>query len=422
MIWKTQKKTQKRTQKDTTPGPTFTRFLDLPVELQWSIWGLAFGDITCVRINWPSLNITTSWPVHSIPQLGQGDPPGLIPYALPPGMPSTLELFPLPAGLLQGLREPDPNRNLYRGGSIDFDFYTYASMMLTPTSPRTRHRTDSAFLRPLLCAFRAIFTSRQGKGRLERDKASRFGPSTCLWVSRASRQLALRHAIVDTGKPLHPNTWFLDYETQSFRTANGCRIFGSVFKDQLNGRPCLVCMIPSASERWRKSPPRMRHDSYVAARLPEIERCIFGHRLSLTQLAEGMDHNRLYQLERTMFFQPQPHSPARRPEANHPWHCSPGLSVGIYFSVIHHLAAVREENYPDVSRCSKYYVRGNWYVDLIETGKCAFCKRPLIQELRANFPEMLDRNGCLDIVLLRDRHSIEEPERTLTYRVNEEPY
>ncbi|KAI1770458.1 hypothetical protein F4818DRAFT_455702 [Hypoxylon cercidicola] len=173
--------------------------------------------------------------------------------------------------------------------------------------------------------------------------------------------------------------------------------------------PCLVYAI--APNAWdRKQPSRMGTDlrpggrTHVAARLSDIERCIFGSRLSLMTLPEGLDKKQSQPSDGRCGGDPSSDTGRGNLEANHPWHTPPASVLHIYSMVLHHL---------------RMYGRGDWYRTLVAEGKCHLCHRPLVDDLRTNFSELLDSDGCIDIVVIRDRKSVEEPELTNVSRSHE---
>ncbi|KAI1402899.1 hypothetical protein F4819DRAFT_453214 [Hypoxylon fuscum] len=376
-------------------GTNFHRFPNLPIEIQLYVWELTLGDSAYIQIEWTTPHTTTIWPLASIPRLGKSDRPGLIPYVLPPGVPASLISHPPKWGF------PDPQQ--WHGN----DLYDYLESETAALSAVTSVTSN-----------------------LRKDRSVGCGPPmpASFAVCGASRIQAMKHVIVDTKQPL------LSINTQHtggnrMYPVRGGFILGSVYKDQRIGRPCLVYAItPNAP--LNELPPRFGQDffpgrdTHVAARLSDIERCIFGSRLSLTKLPEGLDKEQFEGLAWMMWWRPELGHRARRPEANHPFHCPPASILHMYSMILHHLVGARVEDYPKQSAClasekDAMYSSGDWYFKLVENGRCRWCRRPLMDDLRANFPELLDSDGCIDIVILRDRKSIEEPERTVKERSHE---
>ncbi|KAI4863949.1 hypothetical protein F4820DRAFT_353699 [Hypoxylon rubiginosum] len=397
---------------DILSNRVFHRFPDLPIELQLHIWELALHDSSYIQIEWTTPHITTAWPLVSIPQLGPTDEPGLIPYVLPEGMPTSLDSHPPPRGA------PDP------GQAHRPDLWAYLESVRDSDRRASEARSSLGLAK---AAMSRVIRQRGGAASCATARML----AACLATCRASRLQAARHAIVGTGQPLLcPNT----------RSTGGNRVYpvrnglvlGSVFRDRRGGgggRPCLAYAVaPNTSDR--KQPPRVGEDfrpggrTHVAARLSDVERCVFGSRLSLTTPPDGMDKDRFQMLAWMMWWRPELGHRARRPEANHPWHMTPGSILYIYSMILHHLVGARKEDYPRLPECLKgerdaVYSRGDWYMTLVREGKCHMCRRPLMDDLRANFSELLDGDGCIDVVVIRDRRSVEEPELTNLLRSHE---
>ncbi|XXH04501.1 hypothetical protein Hte_010917 [Hypoxylon texense] len=407
---------------DILPSPVFHRFPDLPIELQLHIWELALHDSAYIEIEWTTPHITTAWPLVSIPQLGPADRPGLIPYVLPEGMPTSF-----------GARPP------LRGS----DLWAYLESVRDSDRRAAEARASLGLARAAVS--RVIPSRREGEGASSSSSSSSSAASSalcagarmlaaCRATCRASRLQAARHAVASTRRPLlYPNTQSTG-GNRVYPVRNGF-VLGSVFRDPRGGgRPCLVhAVAPNLSDR--KQPPRVVGGgdgdfrpgprTHVAARLADIERCIFGARLSLAALSpEGMDSDRFQALAWRMWWRPEQGHRARRPEANHPWHMTPGSILHIYSMALHHLVGARKEDYPRLPDCLKgerdaMYSRGDWYMTLVREGKCHMCRRPLMDDLRTDFPELLDDDGCIDIIVIRDRKGIEEPELTNLLRSHE---
>lgn len=373
------------------------------------IWELALHDSVYIQINWTTPHITTAWPLVSIPQLGAGDRPGLIPYVLPEGMPTSLDSHPPPFGFRSQDRSRAHNAELF------------AFLEKVREADRGASEARANFGLTKTAVSRVIRQHKNASGE----------PSilaACLATCRASRLQAMTHAIVGTQKPLLCTNTQNTGGNRVYPARNGF-VFGSVFKDQRSGRPCFVYAIaPNMFHSTR--PPQMGKNfrpggrTHLAARLSDIERCIFGARLSLTALPEGMDNDDFLNLGRMMWWRPEPAQRVRRPEANHPWHMPPGAILHVYSMVLHHLVEMRTRDHPRPLRCLIYertsmYKNGNWYMTLVKEGRCYMCSRPLMSYLRDNFSELLDDDGHIDIIVIRDRKSIEEPELTNLSRSHE---
>lgn len=284
----------------------------------------------------------------------------------------------------------------------------------------------------------------------------------CFSVCRISLQEAMRRTIVDTGQPLQePGS----LRGEAGAGAGGDRFypvrngvdFGDVFRDRRSGRPFLVYAIaPNTTDPSR--PPVIGRDfrpgagGYVAARLADIERCILGQRLSLAArppppppLSPGadteagteprrrrvrtLDADRFGELERAHVV------PAGAGRAGAAARGQPPvpLPTGVDPVDLLHAPAPpppprpegrTDDDYGDLGNCLSgvldgVFGGGDWYFDLVETGACTTCRRPLLDELRRRFPDLLDPEACLDVVVLRDRAGVEEPEATVTSRTHE---
>ncbi|KAI0006882.1 hypothetical protein F4779DRAFT_542767 [Xylariaceae sp. FL0662B] len=382
----------------------FTRFSHLPIEIQLQIWERALGVSEYVRTEWARPDIITSWPIVSIPQLGESDKPGLIPYPAPPGVPPTLALFPEPYGV------PNPT-----GFGNGIDWNDYEAGMLRDSSQKLG----------VISSFSTVWGKMTPFLKKPEKPVQDDDPVAYFSVCRASRLQALKHTIIATEQPLLIDRIRNTRPSRFYPVRNGV-VLGSVFKDQQSRRCCLLFMIaPNKSNS--KLPPCIGRDfrpgiySHVAARLEDIEHCIFGHRLSLTETPEGLDEKRFGELSWVMWWRPELGMRARRPEANHPFHIPPASILWIYSMVLHHLVAPQVEDWPLFREClegekSWMYHCGEWYFNFVAKGECFLCHRPLIQELRQYFPELLDSNGYLDVVVLLDRKRFENPEPTVVER------
>ncbi|KAK7757689.1 hypothetical protein SLS62_000066 [Diatrype stigma] len=492
---------------------TFPHFTDLPLEIQLYIWDLVLQDFAFVHIDgsWhnsvshPTTSPATAtaiWPILPVPAPRLGDPPGLIPYRLPAGTPATLASHPPPMGIPAS-----------RARGVDWQAYMRA--MLTPSRKLVRHAAPGVawhFDHFWAAVEAAVGLGMKGEG--SRSSSSRGFPEllagvddavACFSACRASRLQAMRRAVVNTGQsvPLSLPQRQLDRDDDDddgdgdddewrirFRLVRNGVVFENVFQDPHQyrsgdsssssdrGRPCLVYAI-AANGADPTAPPELGRDflpfktgGVVAARLADIERCVFGNgngnggqqqRLSLTRCPPGLDAARFRELRLLMWWQPELGARARRPEANYPLHCPPASILWIYSSILHSVAlrarAARarartgakegqqrqrgggmaeggegdgEEGgdgddatsaeaclCPDGTKMSAY-LSGAWYFGLLEMGgRCPLCRVPLVDELRRWCPELLDREGCLDVVVLRDRDSVERPEATLSSRSHE---
>ncbi|KAI2614672.1 uncharacterized protein GGS25DRAFT_472671 [Hypoxylon fragiforme] len=387
----------------TASTPTFYQFTELPVEIQLYIWELVLGDSEYIRTEW-SARVATIWPFVPIPQLQETDPAGLIPYTgwIQEELPATLASFPPPWGY------PDPQASEYP------DWHAYKERLFY----LSQHTMS-----------RARFNISNGNTYLSSTAANIVDKSdtqlACFSVCRTSRAQAMRHVIGDTEQFLQCKD-VLDIDDQRMYPVPNGFVLGNVFKDQRGGRPCFAYVTaPHGSEPMRR--PRFDHDfrpgkhTHVAARLSDIERCIFGRRLSLTKVTEGWNTDHLTMLREMMWWGPELGLKVRRPEANHPLHCPPFYIFWIYSMILHHLADTRAEEYPMSSECltgdwNWIGFCAQWYNKLVRKGECRLCKRPLIRDLQTLFPESLDSDGCIDIVILRDRKSVELPDISIGRR------
>ncbi|KAI1376410.1 hypothetical protein F4677DRAFT_91154 [Hypoxylon crocopeplum] len=377
---------------------SFPRFPDLPIEIQFCIWEFVLCDSSYIRTEWTTPHLTTLWPLVSIPELGEADKPGLIPFPLPAGMPTTMTTHPPPWGF--------PDRQQVERTSWP-DFHDYRERMIGISRNGILDATSSS---------------------LRSTGAEVHTPAVCFVVCRASRQQAMRHVIGATEQSLRCEN-AQDYSGNRLYPVRNGFVFGTIFKAQRNRKPVVVYAIaPNADDP--ELPSRIGQDflpginTHVAARLSDIERCIFGRRLSLTVLPEGMDGSQFRHRAWLLWWRPQLGFRARRPEANHPFHCPPGSILWIYSMVLHHLVGARAEDFPRLPEClagswdAGFHI-GDWYFTLIREGKCQVCRRPLIQDLQSCFPELIDSDGYVDIVIIRDRNSVENPEGTIKNRSHE---
>ncbi|CAJ2507405.1 Uu.00g085910.m01.CDS01 [Anthostomella pinea] len=319
------------------------------------------------------------WPLVAIPQLGETDEPGLIPIALPPGVPSTLSGWPIRS---VGI----PNEQAMR----DLDWNPFQDYLDTFASEL------SSSLRNVWAGITKKATGAFGK---RQHKAELIQPNN---VNR----------------------------NHFYPVRNGA-VLASVFRDQRSRRPCVVYMVaPGTTAPDQTRPSRIRKDyrpdtlSHVAAHLGDVERCIMGHRLSLTSIPGTLVGRSFEFSEWAMWWRPELGRRLRRPEAGHPFHTPPSTILWIYSMVLHHMVAARVRDYPRLPDClsgrrDAVFYSGAWYFNLVRTGECVGCGRLLMRELRQFFPELMDSEGCIDIVVLRDRKSVEEPERTLGHRSHE---
>lgn len=435
-----------------------------------------------MRIEWgrPHRLATTSWPLVAIPPLGAGEPPGLIPYALPPGMPATMAAYPPPMGFPAS-----------RARRVDWNLYMDAMLRSSrKLGPDPAPGIVYHFNRAWSASASASTTTAEKQERERGEEGGKRGiPGlegfddvlTCLSACHTSRLQALRRAIVNTERSLlqQPDSSATTNASQSALSSTAASssriplhpvrngvVLDSVFVSQHHHhhqrRPCLVYAI-AANESDIREPPVLGRDfrpfvggNAVAARLSDIERCVLGQRLSLTHKG-GLGPERFAgELRWAMWWRPEMGARARRPEAGHPLHCPPASILWIYSVLLHHVAmepaaVTREEEeeeeedareegegrageeetqgednetHPDLAECLRgdkdaMYVSGGWYFDLPETGTCRLCRAPLVDALRRRFPDLLDDEGCVDVVILRDRGSVEQPEATIRARSHE---
>lgn len=372
---------------------SFIRFSDLPAEIQSYIWTLALEGSAVICIKWRDAPLTSIIPVISIPPLTQSDQPGLIPYALPTGIPSTLTDFPPPLGVPITWKVP---------------WFDFENQVVVATNKSTLS---------LGRLWKNLFG---GSEKPNRDRQS-YGPVAIYSACRKSREEFLRLAIIDSKTPLQPDRVARNDAQNYFYPFNKGVMFGSVFKDQRNQRRSLVFIFAPNTHAENQS-CRIEQDfvpgkqSYVGAALADIERCIFGHRLSLTVVRDGLNKASINDLSRLMWLRPSLGSRARRTEANHPFYLPPGTIIWIYAITLHSLISSRKGDHPCFTECctrlamSLNISSSDWYFELVSTGKCSHCHRPLLRDLRQYFPELLDEEGCIDMWILLDRKRFESPE------------
>ncbi|CAH0034042.1 unnamed protein product [Clonostachys rhizophaga] len=382
----------------------FSRFPDLPIEIQSLIWGLAIAESSLLWAHWPDHEMCLLAPICPIPKLGTNDPVGLIPYKLPIGVPSTLNSHPPPSGLA--------------AGTVDSGYDTSLRIMsMTHRSHFTR-TGDS-------------WTSSLRKMMIQPDKPSSNAISghaalTLLSVCHLSRQVVLtRRATIRTKQQApEQQTASLGDVPLFYPSFKGGSLSGNVFKDQYRGRSCFLFILGSDPSKplLEKSPLRKVKTAYryshVAARLGDIEKCVLGSRLSFTQIPDGLNRDRFKDAEDTMWWRPDLGSRVRRPEAGHPFNITPGTILALYSAVLHQLASLQ------VTKCMEGHARndwsvrphGQWYFSLLEEGKCIYCSNDLLLPFCESYPELIDAEGHIDVMVLLDRHRFEQPEHTQSVR------
>ncbi|KAI1342662.1 hypothetical protein F5Y15DRAFT_311754 [Xylariaceae sp. FL0016] len=378
-----------------------TRLQDLPVEIQLQIWDLVLEDVYSVQIQWARPPTVTSWRLLPIPQLGENDPLGMIPSPRPPGTPPTFAAFPLPHGT--------HSQKLFDEATFDYDWY-YAMHCSAHKPTRPGLNLTKAW------ASRSKAFAGTSFERPQEPKTTIDTSVTALSLCHLSRRQALKHTIVDTNRPLRPNDLRDSGFNNLYPVHNGA-VVGSVLRDNFSGRCCFAFIISD-----RKSiPTKPGHfssnfdpstSSYVFARLSDIEKCVLGSRLSLTQATDGHDRQRFEELRWATYFRPEMGSADRRPEACHPFNLDPGSITWIYSTILHHLPELEPDGYPLTSNCvlndkRSFHTMDNWYWEFLEQGRCTHCRRDLRKELTVKFPGLMDSNGYLDILVARHKSFVE---------------
>lgn len=382
----------------------FLRFPDLPIEIQSLIWELAIAESSLLWADWPDHEMSLLAPICLIPKLGAKDPVGLIPYKLPTGVPSTLDSHPPPSGLAAGTTDSGYDTSL-------------RIMSITHRSHFTR-TGDS-------------WTSSLRKMMIQPDEPSSsafdgHAALTLLSVCRLSRQVVLtRRATVRT-KQQAPEKLpgSLGDVPLFYPTFKGGSLGGNIFKDQYRGQSCFISVLGSdPSKPLSGKPPLGKvktayRYSHVAARLGDIEKCVLGSRLSFTHIPDGLDRDRFKDAEDTMWWRPDLGSRVRRPEAGHPFYITPGTILALYSAVLHQLASLQATICMEGHARNDWSVRphGQWYFSLLEEGKCTHCAKDLLLPFCESYPELIDAEGHIDVMVLLDRHRFEQPEHTQSVR------
>lgn len=390
-------------------GQSFVPFPRLPVEIQIFILELATGHSSFLWAEWSGPGLTMLAPMVTIPELSEGDLPGLIPYSLPDGMPKTLPAFPLPGGL------PDPSAP----ADAWVDWETYEAMM-QPKQNSLSRLTNS--LRKSLG--QTTLTDENRQNTLECNPLLEY-----LRTFSLSRKIAFSRAIIKTNQILPANT--TSHSSRPvFHTLNHGALSSNIFKDLKTGRNCFAFVLgndrsteaPEALMLQKVTDPSKQY-TFVSAWLADIERCIFGHRLSFSPGQQKLDKSRFKQVDWAMWWRPDLGARARRPEANHPFFIPPETILSIYCAILHRLIGdyahttrncPAEHEYGDAM-----YSSGGWYFRLLETGKCSRCGKPLLDDLLHNMPQLIDEDGHIDVLILLQRGAFERPELTIDARSHE---
>ncbi|VUC25034.1 unnamed protein product [Clonostachys rosea] len=346
-------------------------------------------------------------PMVKIPELSEGDLPGLIPYSLPDGMPKTLPGFPLPGGL------PDPSADAW------VDWEAYETMM------QPKQNNLSRLASSLVKSFRQTkLTDDDCQNMLQYNPLLEY-----LKTFSLSRKIAFSRAIVRTNQVLPANTTS-NSSRPVFHPLKHGALSSNIFKDMRTGRNCFAFALGNdrsaeslESLMLQKVNDPSKQYTFVSAWLADIERCIFGHQLSFSPGQQKLDKARFKQVDWAMWWRPDLGARARRPEANHPFFIPPETILSIYCAILHRLIGdyshttrncSAEHEYGDAMYCS-----GEWYFRLLETGKCSRCGKSVLDDLRHNFPQLLDEDGHIDILILLERGAFEKPELTMDARSHE---
>ncbi|KAI1758730.1 hypothetical protein GGR53DRAFT_210915 [Hypoxylon sp. FL1150] len=349
-----------------TPS-TFHQFPGLPIEVQLYIWDLALDDSVDIQINWTTPHMTTAWPLVSIRQTGAEDKPGLIPYVLPKGTPTSINSHPPPYGM------PDPNRA------------QSAELFALSESVRDADRGASE----AKSSFGVTLTKAVVSRVIRQRKGACDEPSTlaaCLATCRASRLQATRRRPSVSG-------------AQQVRIRQRLRE-----PAQRSTVPCLR----DRAQRIRQETTPANGYRLAAGRSQPRGRAAVRHQAlrlrALTTVLEGTDSNSFRRLGHMMWWQPKLGHRARRPEANHPWHMTPDSISHVYSTVLHHLVGVRTKAYPRLPECLKdewsvIHMHGKWHTTLVREGKCHLCDkaahgRSAEQLLRASRRRRVYRYHC----------------------------
>lgn len=382
----------------------FPRFPDLPVEIQSLIWELAMVESSLLWAGWPDHEMSLLAPICPIPRLGANDPVGLIPHKLPTGVPSTLDSHPPPSGLAAGTADSGYDTSLRIMSMTQRSHFTRTGDSWTSSLRKMMIQPDE----PSVNAF-------DGHAAL-----------TLLSVCRLSRQVVLtRRATVKTKQQApekQPAT--LGDVPLFYPSFKGGSLGGNIFKDQHTGRSCFIFVLGSDPSKPLLEKPRLVKAknaygySHVAARLGDIEKCVLGSRLSFTQIPDGLNRDRFKDAEDTMWWRPDLGSRVRRPEAGHPFNITPGTILALYSAVLHQLASLQATECMEGHARNDWSVRphGQWYFSLLEEGKCTHCSKDLLLPFCECYPELIDAEGHIDVMVLLDRYRFEQPEHTQSIR------
>lgn len=363
---------------------TFPRFLELPTEIQDYIWDLAIGECELLHVHNLIGQNSKMIPIVSISQLQPGDQPGLVPATLPPDMPRTLSSHPLPSGFPTATPGEE-----WEG--VDDELYSRFF-----TGGNTCRFTDG------------------DEDAVVRDGAWLLGVAS---VCRGSCLRLLRHVVIKN-KPSYRPAQSLDL--CAFK--NGI-VVGNIFTNQQTNRPCMVFALAQITSNLQHPfrPTKEfdpRRQNYVAARLGDIEKCVFGHRLSLKNVFHGTSNETIARSQRAMWWLPELGHRARRPEACHPFFLNPETIIAIYIEILHSLAFARERmtssGHLAEDKCSMKQVQYIAHRGL-DDGECRFCHRRLTSDAREHWG-LIDDEGYLDVVVLLEREKYLWPEMTYSHR------
>lgn len=402
--------------------PAFPRFPDLPVELQCSIWELALQSPSSdfIWAEWPGPEVALLAPLIDLrdeeaQDTSEDKKPGLIPYAIPEGLPQTMDRFPLPYGL------PVPH-------TVGIDIDSYAENM---TRQPVRMTAMQRVAEIAAGALQRVTGRDNRQGELLNCIEYNAGLAL-LSVCRLSRKTALRHAIVKTHRTMPMDAPHGSSSPQFFEQRHGVVMRHILTNQQKREGHCFAYILggadPSGDSLAR--PPRLGKIpskpfplpyTHVAMRLGDIERCIFGRRLAFSEQAAGEIDQKCFDMaEWTMWWRPELGARARRPEANHPFHCTPMTIIAIYAAMLHSLEesflptrTVCQQDYTTASECYR------WYSRVAVDGNCPACSKPIFHGVRRSFPETIDDAGHIDVVVLMDRNIFEYPEGTVDMRAHE---
>lgn len=388
------------------PETVFHRFPDLPREIQCSIWEIALdgSPSSFVWGDWPNAGVTLLAPLIELPddekrRHGEAKVP-LIPYRVPEGLPETLRRFPLPFGFPE------------RGDWERIDEELYEEGMIGQSSRRSALDRVTTAAKNVLSGITGI-TRRDTRPR---NQVGYNAGLALLAACRLSRQIALRCAMTKTSQTIPIHAARSDDRPRFIQQQylEGAILEHLFLTQKRRGSTCYVFGYLLGTP---KPPARSRGFTHVAMRLADIEQCIIGRRLEFSvQAAEHINHDLLHKAEWGMWWRPDLGARARRPEANHPFHCTPATIISIYFAILHSLEDSHYDCDMDGVGLQQWH---RWYVGMATTGKCILCNKPLLQILQSEIPKAVDGNGIIEVVCLLERELFERPEGTVVNRSHE---